>query len=161
MLSLRLVPKGFSSRLRTAFGESRLSRLTRDAPRILIAPTPSVKGVCRFHTFHGESRLSRLTQDTPRILIAPTPSVAGVYRFHTFHTPDERLPGASTDTDAPFSKLLAANRGEISTRVTRAASELGIQTAGIYSHEGTAQSFLDAMKSALVISSFTDSLASY
>jgi Biotin carboxylase, N-terminal domain len=37
--------------------------------------------------------------------------------------------------DAPFTKLLAANRGEIATRINRAASELGIQTAGIYSHE--------------------------
>jgi hypothetical protein len=60
--------------------------------------------------------------------------------FHTFHTPDEHLPamgGAGTIGSAPFKKLLAANRGEISTRITRAASELGIQTAGIYSHEGT------------------------
>jgi pyruvate carboxylase len=36
----------------------------------------------------------------------------------------------------PFNKLLAANRGEISTRINRAAAELGIATAGIYSHEG-------------------------
>jgi Biotin carboxylase, N-terminal domain len=125
MLSRRLVPKGFCPRLRAAL---------------------------------GESPLSRLTQDSTRILIAPTPSVAGVYRFHTFHTPDEQLPKESTDTTAPFTKLLAANRGEISTRVTRAASELGIQTAGIYSHEGTAQPLPPALKSLLVISSFTDSI---
>ena len=37
---------------------------------------------------------------------------------------------------APFKKLLAANRGEIATRIMRASSELGIASAGIYSHEG-------------------------
>lgn len=59
--------------------------------------------------------------------------------FHTFNTPDDTppvIPGAKT---APFTKLLAANRGEIATRITRAAAELGIQTAGIYSHEGKKQ----------------------
>ena len=37
----------------------------------------------------------------------------------------------------PFEKILAANRGEIATRIVRAASELGIKTAGIYAYEGT------------------------
>lgn len=37
---------------------------------------------------------------------------------------------------APFKKLLAANRGEIATRIMRASSELGIASAGIYSYEG-------------------------
>ncbi len=37
----------------------------------------------------------------------------------------------------PFKKLLVANRGEIATRINRAATELGIATVGIYSHEGT------------------------
>ena len=32
---------------------------------------------------------------------------------------------------------MAANRGEIATRIIRAANELGIQTAGIYSDAGT------------------------
>ena len=41
------------------------------------------------------------------------------------------------DVAPPFKKVLAANRGEIATRINRAAAELGIQTAGIYSHEGT------------------------
>lgn len=61
--------------------------------------------------------------------------------FHTFHTPDERIPqfkaSDSDRTPPPFFKLLAANRGEIATRINRAASELGVSTAGIYSHEGT------------------------
>lgn len=36
----------------------------------------------------------------------------------------------------PFKKLLAANRGEIATRIMRASSELGIASAGVYSYEG-------------------------
>ncbi len=38
--------------------------------------------------------------------------------------------------DPPFKKVLAANRGEIATRIMRACSELGVNSAGIYSHEG-------------------------
>lgn len=72
------------------------------------------------------------------IVLAPP---IGYHRsFHTFHTPDETLPDQATGmvnvTNAPFTKILAANRGEIATRINRAASELGIATAGIYSHEG-------------------------
>lgn len=37
---------------------------------------------------------------------------------------------------APFLKLLAANRGEIATRILRGGAELGIQSVAIYSHEG-------------------------
>jgi hypothetical protein len=59
------------------------------------------------------------------------------HSLHTFHTPDEHPPSVSTPgVEPPFKKLLAANRGEISTRINRAAAELGIGTAGIYSHEG-------------------------
>jgi biotin carboxylase len=36
----------------------------------------------------------------------------------------------------PFDKVMAANRGEIATRILRAASELGCGTVGIYSREG-------------------------
>lgn len=35
----------------------------------------------------------------------------------------------------PFKKVLAANRGEIAVRIMRACNELGIKSAGIYSHE--------------------------
>lgn len=38
--------------------------------------------------------------------------------------------------DPPFEKLMAANRGEIATRIVRGAAELGIKTVGIYAHEG-------------------------
>ena len=43
---------------------------------------------------------------------------------------------AKNDGPPVFSKLLAANRGEIATRILRATTELGIPSAGIYSHEG-------------------------
>lgn len=61
--------------------------------------------------------------------------------LHTFNTPDEHLPSPAFKVQVdgsppPFRKLLAANRGEISCRINRAASELGIMTAGIYSYEG-------------------------
>lgn len=42
----------------------------------------------------------------------------------------------------PFQKLMAANRGEIATRIFRAATELGIQTVGIYSQPGKACIYL-------------------
>ncbi|HEY8332163.1 MAG TPA: biotin carboxylase N-terminal domain-containing protein, partial [Tardiphaga sp.] len=35
--------------------------------------------------------------------------------------------------DVPFKKLLIANRGEIAIRIARAAAELGIATAAVYS----------------------------
>jgi len=38
-------------------------------------------------------------------------------------------------SEPPFKKLMAANRGEIATRISRGAAELGISTVGIYSHE--------------------------
>jgi len=40
---------------------------------------------------------------------------------------------SSTAIKAPFKKLMAANRGEIATRIMRAGSELGIPTVGIFS----------------------------
>ena len=47
---------------------------------------------------------------------------------------EEMTPPVSSSP--PFKKLLAANRGEIATRIMRASTELGIASAGIYSHEG-------------------------
>ena len=47
----------------------------------------------------------------------------------------ERFKSTAAD-NTPFTKIMAANRGEIATRINRAASELGIQSAGIYSFEG-------------------------
>lgn len=44
-----------------------------------------------------------------------------VARMHTFSVPDEKPPVMSSADDAPFTKLMAANRGEIATRICRAA----------------------------------------
>ena len=41
--------------------------------------------------------------------------------------------------ERPYKKLMAANRGEIATRINRAASELGVSTVGIYSLEGVCE----------------------
>jgi pyruvate carboxylase len=58
----------------------------------------------------------------------------------TFHSSAPAWKSASSQVapkeKPPFEKLMAANRGEIATRIVRAASELGIKTAGIYAHEG-------------------------
>jgi hypothetical protein len=58
-----------------------------------------------------------------------------VYHVGTNH-PTMNVPKGVTVSAAPFKKLMAANRGEIATRISRGASELGIPTVGIYSHEG-------------------------
>ena len=74
-----------------------------------------------------------------RPLFGVTPTAATRCNYlHTFKVPDDRPPAGIPEApiDAPFGKLLAANRGEIATRICRAAAELGVQTAGIYSHEG-------------------------
>lgn len=47
--------------------------------------------------------------------------------------------------ERPFNKILAANRGEIATRIHRASAELGVQTAGIYSYEGKTGAVADVM----------------
>lgn len=46
------------------------------------------------------------------------------------------IPGGLFD-EKPFNKIMAANRGEIATRIMRACAELGVPSVGIYSHEGT------------------------
>jgi hypothetical protein len=60
--------------------------------------------------------------------IRPTVLSMGEFRFKSSKVMEE--------DPAPFVKILAANRGEIATRINRAASELGVQSAGIYSYEG-------------------------
>lgn len=66
---------------------------------------------------------------------APVAAGGSVATFHTSAPTWEAAKGAMAVDKPPFKKLLAANRGEIATRIVRAASELGIVTAGIYAHE--------------------------
>lgn len=47
----------------------------------------------------------------------------------------KRYKATAAAKKAPFTKIMAANRGEIATRIKRAASELGVSTVGIYSYE--------------------------
>lgn len=94
------------------------------APRVT---TSSRLGVCRVASTVASSSSSAVHQQE------------NLRSFHTFHTPDGGEPKSSVKVlgkEAPFRKLLAANRGEIATRIVRGAAELGISTAGIYSHEG-------------------------
>lgn len=46
---------------------------------------------------------------------------------------------AYESSSPPFKKIMAANRGEIATRILRAGSELGCKTVGIFSHEDRLQ----------------------
>lgn len=69
-------------------------------------------------------------------LAASQPPVIQRSHLHTLRNPEDRpLELPPTGKPPPFTKLLAANRGEIATRIYRAAAELGISTAGIYSQE--------------------------
>jgi Biotin carboxylase, N-terminal domain len=68
-----------------------------------------------------------------RPLAGPSVSEA---TFHTSAPTYKSAAGVTKNEKPPFEVLMAANRGEIATRIVRAASELGIKTAGIYAHEG-------------------------
>jgi len=78
-------------------------------------------------------------QSFPSAPAAPAAVTGG--SVATFHTSSPTTLSSNKSSGAnvenpPFQKLMAANRGEIATRITRAASELGIETVGIYAHEG-------------------------
>ena len=55
--------------------------------------------------------------------------------FSTTASQTPEAPGGLFE-DRPFNKIMAANRGEIATRIMRACAELGVPSVGIYSHEG-------------------------
>src|SRR5437763_1159870 len=53
-------------------------------------------------------------------------------------SPGKTRPSSTSESEAPkrqFKKLLVANRSEISIRVFRAATELGLRTVAIYAQE--------------------------
>ena len=81
----------------------------------------------------------RALSTTASSIIASTNAVTEQKRsYHNVGTnhPSMNVPKGVTVSEPPFKKLMAANRGEIATRISRGASELGVQTVGIYSHEG-------------------------
>lgn len=53
------------------------------------------------------------------------------------HNP--RWAGRSVDNELPFKKIMAANRGEISIRITRAGVELGLKTVGAHAAHSAVQ----------------------
>jgi len=64
----------------------------------------------------------------------PAASIGSVATFRT-SSPRWTSSKVADAQKPPFEKLMAANRGEIATRIVRAASELGIKTTGIYAYE--------------------------
>lgn len=64
----------------------------------------------------------------------------GTSRFKSTMAAIEEPEVVAPIAEPPFKKILAANRGEIATRINRAGAELGVQTAGIYSYEGKKES---------------------
>jgi len=63
-------------------------------------------------------------------------SLRGLSTAATSANDDDDNAAPYSTAPRPFEKLMAANRGEIATRIMRAGSELGCGTVGIYSHEG-------------------------
>lgn len=95
----------------------------------------------------GKSAVSRSAAASTLLVesvLSSSPAAASNGHVAAFHTSAPRLEKkrAIAADKPPFEKLLAANRGEIATRIVRAASELGIQTAGIYAHEGKCHNYI-------------------
>mmetsp|Transcript_23557 Transcript_23557/g.36368 ORF Transcript_23557/g.36368 Transcript_23557/m.36368 type:complete len:1256 (+) Transcript_23557:126-3893(+) len=89
----------------------------------------------------GSSLRSTSVRATYHTLKTVLPKVVSPLGKDTLTNPKSSLPEydlsepVSLFGEAPFKKILAANRGEIATRIMRGAAELGVKTAGIYSHE--------------------------
>jgi hypothetical protein len=88
----------------------------------------------------------RTITSSASVLPSTTLCAGGARRFKSAEplTLGNDFPAASTTSEAPgglfedrpFNKIMAANRGEIATRIMRACAELGVPSVGIYSHEG-------------------------
>lgn len=85
--------------------------------------TPSAHFLAPLSTISIGKNNATNTKDARNIRLQSTQMIVEDYE----HNPPSLAP--------PFKKVLAANRGEIATRIMRACSELGIASAGIYSHE--------------------------
>lgn len=92
------------------------------------------------HLRRGAVASSRLGATQQRIALASSSSVLSngsapfTTRFKSSVAVEDEV--CVPTEQPPFKKILAANRGEIATRINRAGAELGAITAGIYSYEG-------------------------
>lgn len=107
----------------------------RQCAKRQVSRRAATNNVVRSRTLHNATKsLSTTTAGW-----ATTSPILEQKRFHTNVGSNHPTMIAATRINAgkvPFKKLMAANRGEIATRINRGAAELGIQTVGIYSHEG-------------------------
>ena len=57
------------------------------------------------------------------------------YRSEATTSKDQSVSGSLADL-ITYKKVMAANRGEIATRINRAATELNLTTVSLYAYEG-------------------------
>ena len=57
------------------------------------------------------------------------------YRSEAITSKDQSATGSLADL-ITYKKVMAANRGEIATRINRAATELNLTTVSLYAYEG-------------------------
>jgi hypothetical protein len=109
----------------------RLSRCSSLTSVLTRRPCPSSKRLPR--------QALRCTASGVTSNIFVTPSIIGDVSYPSLRSlstaSKEEIEGSSY-APRPFNKLLAANRGEIATRILRAGTELGCSTVALYSHEG-------------------------
>ncbi|TFJ84262.1 hypothetical protein NSK_004253 [Nannochloropsis salina CCMP1776] len=106
--------------------------LTRSLRGLGNGRLPFTSPRCNPRLWHHAS-LSSFTRGGP-----PSPHPLGVLstRLPGVRHPQRSLSSpAPTSEEPPFKKLMAANRGEIATRIMRATTELGIASVGIFSKE--------------------------
>ena len=61
--------------------------------------------------------------------------IAMEYRSEAITSNNQSVTGSLADL-ITYKKLMAANRGEIATRINRAATELNLTTVSLYAYEG-------------------------
>jgi hypothetical protein len=107
--------------------------LTRQMIRRATATTASRAAARHRRVLPAAAARVLLASQAPNVRYKSTAAAAAEQHHHP-ETMDASAPIVMAQP--PFKKILSANRGEIATRINRAASELGCASAGIYSHEG-------------------------